>query len=113
MSYTMFFTTSCETFLQYLIRRLIEVTNVRARAHYMPSNFTIVFRRALAFAPMWMSEYLFLLPKKDMRFLRSSRALVHELGKSLLVREKQMYDAGQVREGGSNVMSIFSGLAYP
>ena len=81
---------------------LINERNFSDTVPYMPSNFSIVFRRVLGFVP---SGFLDMIPKKELQSLRRCRTLVHKLGENLLSQEKLEHITG--REGGNNVMSIF------
>lgn len=84
---------------------------ISAETHYMLSDFSIVFRRAMGFAPFWVTDYLYLLPKKDVKRLNSCRTTVHKLGKKLLAQGKEVYDAR--KEGGKDVMSMFGQWVCP
>jgi hypothetical protein len=77
----------------------------------MLSDFTIVFRRVMGFAPFWMIEYFHLLPKKDIQVLTSCKAAAHKIGVDLLTQEKKAYRAG--KEGGTDIMSTFGQWVRP
>ncbi|KAF8525701.1 cytochrome P450 [Gautieria morchelliformis] len=79
--------------------------NLYADAHYMISDLTIVVRRLIGFTPLWLTKYLHLLPKKDVRRMRDLMNRNHEIGKAIVHREKEAREAG--KEGGKDVMSIF------
>jgi len=79
--------------------------NLIADANYMPSNFTLVFRRILGYVPIWMSRRLQSLPKKDLNRLNKHKKLARGVAKDLVDKEMEAHMGG--KEGGKDVMSIF------
>lgn len=71
----------------------------------MPTNFEIAFRRILGYVPLWVSDILTSLPKKDLQRLRKYTSAARNIAKGLVRKELDAHANG--KEGGRDVMSLF------
>jgi hypothetical protein len=77
-----------------------------ADVHYMISDFTIAFRRIWGYAPIWLSNFMISFPKKDLQRMNYYSKVVRKVAKGLVAQQMEAHAAG--KEGGKDVMSIFS-----